>query len=148
MKPSNTPTNESLRSIRLGELRAMKSEDIRALVSRIRQSHQLPKSVYHYERHRLEFADMNVPDLHSYLALLILHLRKPDTQVFSFITTKITRHRMWAIVDVDTGMIVQYNETRRGLWTFYRHPFPALFVQAVTSTWIEVIDTESGIELR
>lgn len=148
MVPPNDSANQSLRRVRLAELQALNPDAIRAQIDRIRKSHHLSKAAQHFEKHREEFAGLGVSDVHGYLAWMILHLRKPNTRVYTFITTKVTRHRMWAIADVDTGMIAQYNETRDRLWSFYRHPFASVFIRTITPLWIEVVDTGWEIELR
>jgi len=147
MLPPNPLPKPSLRALRLAELQAMEPEEIRALIARIRQSHQLPKLVQHFSKHRGEFEGLVVGDLHGYLARMILHLRNPKTRIYTFFTTKVTRHRMWAIVDMDTGMIVQYNETRGRLWSFYRHIGIEDFLLAVQVNWVQVIDDGKEIEL-
>lgn len=134
--------------LRLAELKNTPHDEIRKLIDDIRHQRNLPKLGRHYAKHRDNLDDIEIKSVSSYVARLRKHLQRPDTRIYTYITTKPTQDRMWVVVSMDNGLVAQYNQTKRRLWSFYRQSVIETYLEAATGWWVEVIISEEGVECK
>ncbi len=147
---AQTPTTpKALAQVdRLVEVRAMPAAEVSGLLERIRQERTLPKLEQHWQRHSDKFVGLGVEDAAGYAELLRDHLRRPDLRLFTYVTTKSTRDRMWIAVGMDNGLVAQYNETKRRFWSFYRQEGISQYAADSRGWWVAVIESEAGIQFE
>ena len=104
------------REIRLTELAARSADELEAFLNGLSQDAVLPKLDYHFLKHG---ARMGCSTMQEYEAAFLAHTQGLTLRYFTTIRGK-DQARMWYTVDIRTGRIAQYNETRQRYWTFYQ----------------------------
>jgi len=61
---------------------------------------------------------LGVADVAGYLEKLKEHVNKPGLSYYTVRRSK-EKDAMWYAIDMDTGNVVQYNESRKSAWSFY-----------------------------
>ncbi|MCC6167049.1 MAG: hypothetical protein IT329_07450 [Caldilineaceae bacterium] len=130
---------------RLVEVRAMRQEDVRSLLESMRQARILPAVERHFLKHGMK---LSVADVREYQDALIAHLKRRDLQVFTYVTSKTTHDRMWTFVGMDNGVIAQYNESKKTLWSLYRQADVQKYLTSGRGWWIQVEEDEAGIRFE
>ena len=96
-------------------LDTLENTDLAAVVRDFLEKRQLPELAYHFTQHAEELMCDTIVE---YEASMVRHLAKSFVEMF--IRRRKQGDVMWYAVDRDSGEVVQYNQSRNCLWTYYR----------------------------
>jgi SPP1 gp7 family putative phage head morphogenesis protein len=108
-------TRKQSQQIRIAEIGSMGDKEITQFLQRTEIRRDLPKPVYHFNKHGIE---MGFSSKSEYLNSYKEFIERKDLRIFTFIDSK-TKDRMWYKADLDTGFIAQYNETQNKPWSYF-----------------------------
>ncbi len=124
-----------LRETRLAELRETSSAEIESVLHGMQAARRLPKLDYHFEQHGAELGAATPDELNT---LFLAHIRRQDLRFATAMRGK-DGARMWFLVDVDSGLVAQYNATRRRYFSFFRVQDLEQFERNYALSWVEAI---------
>jgi hypothetical protein len=124
-----------LRAERASQLRVVGEAGVRDQLRRIR-SQTPPRgwAPYHRRRHG---GRLGAETDEEYLRLVMQHKRRPNLRYFTFLRAR-DRARMWYVADEETGNVLQYNESQKRDWSFFRPRDLNSFLGSGRGWWIEI----------
>lgn len=123
-----------LQALRLGQLEAMGYAGFAAFAASLRQREQLPKLAYHFRKHG---ENCGADTEQRYRQLFLQHIQRTDLRWFTTLRRK-DQVGMWYLVAMDSGLVAQYNESRKQWWSFYRPDDLDKFLHSGHGWWVEV----------
>lgn len=120
---------------RLAQLQAMGQDELQTLVGEMTSATRLPRLRYHFQRQGHGF---EAGTKETYEQFFLGHIRQESLRLFT-VLSRIGERKMWYLVDVDSGAIALYNETRGRHWSFFHHPDIDRLLAETHGSWVELI---------
>ncbi|MBI4498496.1 MAG: hypothetical protein HY689_11420 [Chloroflexi bacterium] len=149
-EPSTSPSGAAapwqaqLQAQRLAQLQAMTQAELQALVLEMTTAERLPRLSLHFRRHGHEFRAQTPQE---YETLFLAHIRRPYLYRFTFLDRE-TTDTLWYLIEMGSGDIAIYNETRRRAWSFLRSPHIQSLLGGTHGYWVELVRTPTDWEVR
>lgn len=118
--PERASHYRQLHDIRLAEVQAMAVSDLQQLRMDMANALSLPKIGEHFRKHGIDFMGLGVTSPDELNTLFLNHIQRQGLRIFMYISTQATQYRHWAMVSMDNGVMVLYNESKRTHWSIYR----------------------------
>ena len=120
----------------------MTKDELRQLISEIRQSNAIPKMDYHFKKHSEDFS---VYTKEEYQRVLDSHVLKQDMRFFT--TVQKNGVRVWYLVDEQDSIISEYNENARQHYSIYRSQSVSSFLNGIKDWAVEVDGSQAKVLL-
>lgn len=138
--PGRASYYRQLQDIRFAEVQAMSVSDLQRLRMEMANAIALPKIDEHFRKHGIDFMRIGVTSPDELNTLFLNHVQRQSLRIFSYISTQATQYRHWAMVSMDNGVMVLYNESRRTHWSIFRERDIQGYLEQQGGWWIEVSD--------